>query len=128
MPLLFHVGTPMAATHFEPLSLAAASSGLRTVTYSRPGYGRSTRRPGHALADAAGDVRAILDRLGADRFVTLGWSGGGPRALACAAMLSDRCAAAIRPHDSARRDARSDRRGPDRDDTLNSGPRGSRAP
>ena len=95
MLLLFHVGTPMAAAHFEPLTRAAASSGLRTVTYSRPGYGRSTRQPGHALADAVADVRAILDRLGADRFVTLGWSGGGSRALACAAMLGDRCAAAV---------------------------------
>jgi pimeloyl-ACP methyl ester carboxylesterase len=26
-------------------------------------------------------------------FITLGWSGGGPRALACAAMLPDRCRA-----------------------------------
>jgi pimeloyl-ACP methyl ester carboxylesterase len=94
MLLLFHVGTPMAAVHYEPLTRAAASFGLRTVTYSRPGYGRSTRQPGYALADAAGDVRAILDRLGADRFVTLGWSGGGSRALACAAILRDRCAAA----------------------------------
>jgi len=95
MLLLFHVGTPMAAAHLEPLTLAAARSGLRTVTYSRPGYGRSTRQPGHALADATEDVRAILDRLDADRFVTLGWSGGGSRALACAAKLSDRCLAAV---------------------------------
>lgn len=95
MLLLFHVGTPMAAAHLEPLTLAAARSGLRTVTYSRPGYGRSTRQPGHALADATEDVRAILDRLDADRFVTLGWSGGGSRALACAAKLGDRCLAAV---------------------------------
>jgi pimeloyl-ACP methyl ester carboxylesterase len=85
----------MAAAHLEPLTLAAARSGLRTVTYSRPGYGRSTRQPGHALADATEDVRAILDRLDADRFVTLGWSGGGSRALACAAKFGDRCLAAV---------------------------------
>ena len=36
----------------------------------------------------------ILDAIGADRFVTMGWSGGGPHALACAALLPERCAAA----------------------------------
>ena len=36
----------------------------------------------------------MLDALGLDRFVTLGWSGGGPRALACAALLPERCLAA----------------------------------
>jgi pimeloyl-ACP methyl ester carboxylesterase len=42
----------------------------------------------------ASDVAAVLDDLGADRFLTLGWSGGGPHALACAALLPDRCLAA----------------------------------
>jgi pimeloyl-ACP methyl ester carboxylesterase len=42
----------------------------------------------------AGDVAALLDELGADRFVTVGWSGGGPHALACAALLAERCLAA----------------------------------
>ncbi|HYK97779.1 MAG TPA: alpha/beta fold hydrolase [Candidatus Acidoferrales bacterium] len=94
MPLIFHVGTPMAATSFEPLERLATARGLRLVTYSRPGYGRSTRQPRHRVADAARDVDATLSWLGADRFVTLGWSGGGPRAIACAAVLADRCLAA----------------------------------
>ena len=46
------------------------------------------------MANAVDDVVAVLDALGADRFLTLGWSGGGPHALACAALLPDRCAAA----------------------------------
>jgi pimeloyl-ACP methyl ester carboxylesterase len=62
--------------------------------YSRPGYADSTPRPGRSVADAAADVAAVLDALGADTFVTMGWSGGGPHALACAALLPDRCAAA----------------------------------
>jgi pimeloyl-ACP methyl ester carboxylesterase len=57
------------------------------------------------VADVAGDVVAVLDRLGHDRFVTLGWSGGGPHALACAALLPGRCAAAatlagVAPYDA----------------------------
>jgi pimeloyl-ACP methyl ester carboxylesterase len=93
-PLVFHWGTPSAAVWFDPLAAAAAKVGLRLVTYSRPGYAGSTPRPGRSVADAADDVTAILDALGADTFVTLGWSGGGPHALACAALMPDRCAAA----------------------------------
>jgi hypothetical protein len=48
------------------------------VTFSRPGYAGSTPRPGRSVADVVGDVSAILDQLGADTFVTLGRSGGGP--------------------------------------------------
>jgi pimeloyl-ACP methyl ester carboxylesterase len=93
-PLVFHWGTPCAAVWFEPLATAAARAGLRLVMYSRPGYAGSTPQPGRSVADAAADVAAVLDALGADTFVTMGWSGGGPHALACAALLPDRCAAA----------------------------------
>jgi pimeloyl-ACP methyl ester carboxylesterase len=37
---------------------------------------------------------AVLDALGLGEFVTLGWSGGGPHSLACAALLPQRCLAA----------------------------------
>ena len=96
-PLLFHVGTPMAARHFLPLDEAATRHGLRLVCYSRPGYGSSTPRPSAAtstMVDDAQDALALLDALSQERFVTAGWSGGGPRALACAAVLEGRCAAA----------------------------------
>jgi pimeloyl-ACP methyl ester carboxylesterase len=71
-----------------------AALGLRTISYSRPGYGGSTERAGRSVADAVEDVTALLDELGVSEFRTLGWSGGGPHALACAALLSDRCLAA----------------------------------
>ena len=93
-PLVFHWGTPGAAVWFEPLALAAARMSLRLIMYSRPGYAGSTQRAGRSVADAADDVAAVLDALGADTFVTLGWSGGGPHALACVALLPDRCLAA----------------------------------
>jgi pimeloyl-ACP methyl ester carboxylesterase len=93
-PLVFHWGTPGAAVWFGPLATAAARAGLRLVMYSRPGYAGSTPQPGRSVADAAGDVTTVLDALGADTFMTMGWSGGGPHALACAALLPDRCAAA----------------------------------
>jgi pimeloyl-ACP methyl ester carboxylesterase len=94
VPLVYHYGTPSAAVPYPPTIDAAARRGLRTVVYSRPGYGESTAQPGRTVADAAADTAAVLDALGAGRFVTIGKSGGGPHALACAALLPDRCAAA----------------------------------
>jgi pimeloyl-ACP methyl ester carboxylesterase len=98
LPLVFHHGTPQAAVHDEPLVSAAAERGLRTIAYSRPGYGGSTPRPDGAttatVADDVTDVVTILDHLGHTEFVTMGWSGGGPRSLACAALLPGRCLAA----------------------------------
>jgi pimeloyl-ACP methyl ester carboxylesterase len=98
-PLVYHLGTPSAAVAYAPVADAAAAAGLRMMTFSRPGYGASTRRSGAArpgtLADDVADTVTILDALGMGDFVTLGWSGGGPRALACAALLPDRCRAAV---------------------------------
>jgi pimeloyl-ACP methyl ester carboxylesterase len=94
LPLLFQSGTPCAAALFPPLIAAASNLGLRTVSYSRPGYSTSTPKPGRSVADCAADIVAVLDAINAHTFVTVGWSGGGPHALACAALLPGRCAAA----------------------------------
>jgi pimeloyl-ACP methyl ester carboxylesterase len=68
---------------------------MRLIGFDRAGYGGSDRRPGRRIADVAGDVAAILDALGVERFATWGSSGGGPHALACAYLLADRCSGAI---------------------------------
>lgn len=97
-PFVFHHGTPQGAVPCAFVEGPAAYRGLRTIAYSRPGYGRSTPRTDAAttatVAEDAADVASILDHLDLGEFVTLGWSGGGPRALACAAMLPGRCRAA----------------------------------
>ena len=74
---------------------AAGRCGLRMVTYSRPGYGASTRQAGRSVADVVADVEQVLDHLGVERCVTAGWSGGGPHALAMAALLPERTAGAL---------------------------------
>jgi pimeloyl-ACP methyl ester carboxylesterase len=89
-PLVLHHGTPSERTQYPPFAQAAAVRGLRLVTYSRPGYGGSSRQPGRVIADCAADTLAIVEQLGVGRCYTVGWSGGGPHALACAALLSDR--------------------------------------
>ena len=92
--LIFHHGSPGAAVPFEPFDRAAAERGIRLVTMTRPGFGGSSRQPGRRVASAAADAGALADQLGAERFLTAGWSGGGPHALACAALLPERVAAA----------------------------------
>jgi pimeloyl-ACP methyl ester carboxylesterase len=104
--LLFHGGSPSAVAEWPALDDTARTAGLRLVTYSRPGYGASTPRPAAgAFADDVAESVAVLDHLGIDEFLTAGWSGGGPRALACAALLPDRCRAAatiagVAPYDA----------------------------
>jgi pimeloyl-ACP methyl ester carboxylesterase len=104
--LLLHGGSPSAAAEFSLVDDAARRAGLRLVTYSRPGYGASTPRPEPGrYADDVADSAAVLEHLGIGEFVTVGWSGGGPRALACAALLPDRCRAAaslagVAPYDA----------------------------
>jgi pimeloyl-ACP methyl ester carboxylesterase len=93
--LLFHMGTPCAAVPVAPLVAAAARRGLRTAIYSRGGYGASSRRRGRRVVDEVAISAALVDHLGFDRFVTAGYSGGGPVALACAALLPDRVHACL---------------------------------
>jgi pimeloyl-ACP methyl ester carboxylesterase len=105
-PLVFHCGTPNAPAEFPSLFDAVARQGWQLVAHARPGYAGSTRHEGRSVADVAADVAAILDHIGQTEFAVLGWSGGGPHALACAALLPDRCRAAaslagVAPYDAA---------------------------
>jgi len=92
--LLFHDGTPGAGIVSDRFRATAASRRLRFVSFSRAGYGSSTRRPGRSVADVVDDAVAVLDHVGAARCYTIGFSGGGPHALACAASLPERVMAA----------------------------------
>jgi len=93
--LLFHHGTPGACTQMKALAAGAHQLGLRLVTSSRAGYGRSSRRPGRCIADVTDDTAHLLDALGIERCLVAGWSGGGPHALACGARLADRVRAVL---------------------------------
>src|ERR1700760_1158249 len=75
----------------QRLANAAVERGLRVVQAARPGYEDSTPRPRRTVADVAGDTAALLDVLGAGQYVSIGFSGGGPHTLACAALAPDRC-------------------------------------
>jgi pimeloyl-ACP methyl ester carboxylesterase len=88
--VLWHHGSPQTGAPLAPLLAAAAERGFRLLSYGRPNYGGSSPLPGRNVASAAADVTRIADALGLTRFAVMGASGGGPHALACAALLPDR--------------------------------------
>jgi pimeloyl-ACP methyl ester carboxylesterase len=91
--VVVHVGSPNAGLLFERWVEDAAARGLTLVAYDRPGYGGSSPQPGRSVAHCAADVRTISEALGFERCVVWGFSGGGPHALACAALLDELVAA-----------------------------------
>jgi pimeloyl-ACP methyl ester carboxylesterase len=88
-PVLVHGGTPNSRLLYEPSVRLAERQGIRLISYDRPGYGGSDRHPGRNVASCAEDVRAIAGALGIERLAIWGISGGGPHAIACAALLGD---------------------------------------
>lgn len=93
--LIYHHGTPECVLQDPMIQRTSSAHGLRLVTWSRPGYAGSTRAAGRTVADIAADTAVVLDHLGVEDCLVAGWSGGGPHALACAALLPDRVRAAL---------------------------------
>ena len=89
-PILMIYGTPSGGMTYERHAEDAHSKGIRLVSFDRPGYGGSDPLPDRSIADVVPDVTAIADELDFGRFGVWGVSGGGPHALACAALLPDR--------------------------------------
>lgn len=92
-PILMHHGTPSSGLLYDRHETLAREQGIRLLGYDRAGYGASTRHAGRRVADCVADVHAIADALALERFACWGISGGGPHALACAALCDERCAA-----------------------------------
>jgi pimeloyl-ACP methyl ester carboxylesterase len=89
-PVFVLHGTPGSRLGPHPRSAVLHRLGVRLISFDRPGYGESDRMEGRKVADVAADVLAIADDLGLETFSVVGRSGGGPHALACAALLPER--------------------------------------
>jgi pimeloyl-ACP methyl ester carboxylesterase len=104
--IFWHHGTSQLGTPPEPLVSESAELGIRWVSYDRPSYGGSSSLPERDVASSAVDAAEVADGLGIGRFAAMGTSGGGPSALACAALLPDRvvavaCLAGLAPFEAA---------------------------
>lgn len=89
-PVFLMHGTPGSRVAPLPRAMLLHALRVRLITFDRPGYGHSDRKEARTVADVVPDVEAIADELEIKRFAVLGRSGGGPHALACAALLPDR--------------------------------------
>jgi pimeloyl-ACP methyl ester carboxylesterase len=87
-PVLYCHGGLSAPVDIAFADAAARERGVRLVASARPGIGSSDRCRDRCVADWASDVSAVVVALGIERFSVLGWSAGGPFALAIAAGLA----------------------------------------
>lgn len=90
--VVLHLGSPHTGAPFGPFLAEAMARGIRLLSCARPGYG-SMPDGDRAIADGATTTAAVLDAARVDRAAVLGYSGGGPHALAAAALLGDRIVA-----------------------------------
>lgn len=93
--VFWHQGTPQTGRLLAPVVSAAAERGIRVVSCARAGYPGTSALPGRSVADAAADVVAVAAELGIGRYASVGASGGGPHALACAAIDPDHVASVV---------------------------------
>lgn len=90
VPVIVLPGTPGSRLGRWSDAAALAATGIRQIGINRPGYGSSTRLPDRTVADVVPDVLAVADALRLKRFTVSGASGGGPHALAVAALAPQR--------------------------------------
>ena len=92
--IVAQVGTPNAGVLYDRWVTDAGERGLTLISYDRPGYGGSSPQSRRTVADCVADLRAISRAIGFERCALWGFSGGGPHALAGAALADDLVAAA----------------------------------
>ena len=93
--VVYHHGLWNSRLSHGPDPAWCAANGIRFLAPDRPGIGGSSPVPRRSILDWAGDVEVLADSLGLDRFGVVGFSGGGPFALACAARLPDRVSGVV---------------------------------
>ena len=88
--IIFHHGTPGHAVAWSQWLEEAAARGIRAISFSRAGYGVSDRNDGRTVFSNNEDVRELLDSFGIMEFISIGWSGGGPHAIATSLLNGSR--------------------------------------
>lgn len=91
--IIFHHGTPGHGYTWNTWLELAAARGIRALSYSRAGYGISDRNEGRTVLSNCDDIHQLLQGTGVTDFISIGWSGGGPHALATTTLVG--CKGAI---------------------------------
>jgi pimeloyl-ACP methyl ester carboxylesterase len=77
-------GTPSCGAGFDWADEPARARGLRLLAPDRPRIGKSSGPALETVDDYRGRIESLASALDLDRFAVLGYSGGGPYAVACA--------------------------------------------
>ncbi|HET7031102.1 MAG TPA: alpha/beta fold hydrolase [Candidatus Limnocylindrales bacterium] len=90
-------GEPVLLLHGMPASRrncpdrrTTHARGVRLIAFDRPGYGGSDPQPGRTILAGGRDIAEIARLLGLERYAAVGWSSGGPYALAAAVADPER--------------------------------------
>lgn len=89
-PVLFFHGAPGSSYIHEDIADAAAQLNVRLIAVDRPSYGASSPHAQRTMASVADDVNVLMDALCINRYSLVGFSGGSPYSLACAARYPER--------------------------------------
>src|SRR5262249_30214733 len=93
-PVFYCHGAPGNRLDLVWIEEAFRGVGVRVVSADRPGYGGSSPHPGRGWNDWPDDLEALADHVSVDRLAVMGWSSGGPYAVACASLLPERVTSA----------------------------------
>lgn len=88
-PVLFFHGTPGSRLLASILDAQAAADGIRLIAPERPGIGHSDPVSKYGLLDWSHDITRFVNSLDLDSVGVVGFSGGGPHALAIGAGIED---------------------------------------
>lgn len=91
-PIFFFHGFGSSRLSCHPDETVPVRLNVRLIAVDRPGIGLSDPGPPRSVLSWGGSVGRLADALGFEQFSVLGWSGGGPHALAVARALGDRVA------------------------------------
>lgn len=89
-PVFYFHGFPGSRVEAGFSREVAPQVGARVISVERPGYGQSSFHEKRTISDWPGDVIALADALGIEKFSILGVSAGGVYALACASHIPER--------------------------------------
>lgn len=88
--IIYFNGSGGSRLEYPTDTLVLSELGLRFIATDRPGHGLSSPQPKRKLLDWATDINQLADHLGVKQFYVMGWSAGGPHALACACKMPER--------------------------------------
>ena len=89
-PLLLFHGAPGSHCEYHPDRSTLENLNIRLIVPDRPGYGLSDPDENRTLISWADDVSQLMDHLAIASCPVLGFSGGGPYAMACAHEIPER--------------------------------------